>query len=81
MIRYYVTAIQHNRISNAENRTVPFAFDDYNSAIQKFHAQLGSDMNNQTLDWSVVIVWDSDGRVLRTEKWTRTEWEEPEQEE
>lgn len=72
-MRYYVTSIQHNKEADAENRSVPFAFDDYNSALQKFHSQLGADMNNTTLDWSVVIVWDSEGGIIRSEKWKRPE--------
>ena len=76
--RYYVMFVQHNKEVNAENRTVPSAFDSVNQALQKFHEQMGSDMKNQTLDWSVGYILDNLGNVYRTERWTETP-EEPEE--
>lgn len=69
-MRYYVTAIQHNKEKDAENRSIPFAFDTLNEAKQKFHEILGNDMKNATLDWSVCILFTSDGRMVMSERWT-----------
>lgn len=67
--RYYVVFVQHNKEANAENRTVPSAFDTINEALQKFHEQMGNDMKNKTLDWSVGFILDSTGGLLQTERW------------
>lgn len=68
-MRYYVIAIQHNKGADAENRSVPKAYDDKLTARQEFHRQLGVDMNNNTLDWGVVSILNSDGYLEVTEKW------------
>ena len=70
-MRYYVIAIQHNKDVNAENRSVPKAFDDLLTAKQEFHAQLGRDINNSTLDWGIVCILNSYGYLEVTEKWMR----------
>lgn len=69
-MRYYVVVVQHNKEKNAENRSVPKAFDTLNEAKQAFYEQLGKDMANTTLDWSVAYIMDSDGNVRLTEKWS-----------
>lgn len=69
-MRYYVTAIQHNKEKDAENRIVPFAFDTLNEAKQKFHEILGNDMKNATLDWSVCYLFTSEGTMIMSERWT-----------
>ena len=70
-MRFYVTSIQHNMEKDAENRSVPFAFDDINSARQKFHEILSNDMKNATLDWSVAFIFNSEGALITSEKWER----------
>lgn len=80
-MRYYVMTIQHNWEKDAENRTVPSAFNSYNEAKQKFHSQLASDMANQTLDWSLCLIINSEGGVHESEKWTREIVPNPEPEE
>lgn len=70
-MRYYVVAIQHNKVADAENRSVPKAYDDKLLARQEFHRQLGTDMNNTTLDWGIVSILNSDGYLEATEKWER----------
>lgn len=70
-MRYYVVAIQHNKVADAENRSVPKAYDDKFLARQEFHRQLGTDMNNTTLDWGIVSILNSDGYLEATEKWER----------
>ena len=70
-MRYYVIAIQHNKEADAENRSVPKAYDSKLSAKQEFHRQLGVDMNNATLDWGIVSILNSDGYLEATEKWER----------
>jgi len=72
-MRYYVTAIQYNKDAEAENRTVPYAFDTLNEAKQKFHEILGSDMKNATLGWSVAVIFDNNGNMIMSERWTREE--------
>lgn len=48
------------------------------SAKQEYHAQLGKDMANVTLGWSVVYILDSFGNVIESERWTREEEPTPE---
>lgn len=76
--RFYVLTIQYNKVAQAENRTAPKAYDDMLSAKQEYHAQLGKDMANVTLGWSVVYILDSFGNVLESERWTREEEPTPE---
>lgn len=68
-MRYYLVTIQYNKEKEAENRTVPKAFDDVESAIAEFHTQMGKDMKNDTLGWALSIVFDSNGGIIRDEKW------------
>lgn len=72
--RYYVVAVQYNKEVNAENRTVPPTFDSEKKALQYFFEQLGKDMKNTTLGWSVVYVFDNDQNIVRSEKWVDEEW-------
>lgn len=68
-IRYYVVSVQHNKEKDAENRSIPKAFDTELQARQAFHAQLGSDMSNTTLDWSVCMIFTDIGSVIASERW------------
>lgn len=68
-MRYYVIAIQHNKEAQAENRTVPKAYDTRNEAIREFHRQLSTDMNNSTLDWSLCMVVNSEQGIEASERW------------
>ena len=72
-MRYYVVSIQHNKEKAAENRSVPKAFDTELQARQAFHAQLGDDMNNTTLDWSVCMIFTDIGSVIASERWEAPE--------
>lgn len=68
-MRYYVFAVQYNKIVQAENRTVPKAYDKRDDAIAEWHRQLASDMKNETLGWSLCMVINSEGYVEKNEKW------------
>lgn len=68
-MRYYVVSVQHNKDKDAENRSVPKAFDTELQARQAFHAQLGSDMGNAVLDWSVCMIFTDIGSVIASERW------------
>lgn len=71
-MRYYVIAVQHNKLADAENRSVPKAYNDLISAKQEAYRQLSVDMGNQTLDWGVVSILTSDGYLVQpSEKWER----------
>lgn len=70
-MRYYVVSVQHNKDKDAENRSVPKAFDTELQARQAFHAQLGSDMSNATLDWSVCMIFTDIGSVIASERWEK----------
>lgn len=70
-MRYYVIAVQYNRVAEAENRTVPKAYDTFDDAVAEWHRQMANDMKNDTLGWSLCIVLDSNGKMLQREKWTR----------
>lgn len=79
--RFYVMFVQHNKEADAENRTVPVAFDEIKKAYQKYYDQLAKDMNNSTLDWSVGYILDNFGNVIESKYWTdivETTQEEPE---
>lgn len=80
--RYYVFAVQHNKNVNAENRVAPKGYNSWNEALKEFHRQISTDMGNATLDWSFACIIDSDGLMLKTEKWvTDIIEEEPDTEE
>ena len=68
-MRYYVVSVQHNKEKDAENRSIPKAFDTELQARQAFHAQLGDDMSNTTLDWSVCMIFTDIGSVIASERW------------
>lgn len=68
-MRYYVVSVQHNKEKDEENRSVPKAFDTELQARQAFHEQLGSDMSNTTLDWSVCMIFTDIGSVIASERW------------
>lgn len=70
-MRYYVIAIQYNRVAEAENRTAPKAYNTLDEAVAEFHRQMGADMKNDTLGWTLCIVTDSNGFIHRKERWTR----------
>ena len=80
-MRYYLVTIQYNKESQAENRTVPKAFDTMDEAIAEFHVQMGKDMKNATLGWALSIVFDSNGGIVRDEKWVAPIEVEPQTEE
>lgn len=68
-IRYYVTAIQFNKVAGAENRSVPYAYDTLDAAKAKFYTQIGTDINNPNVSRTTVILFDSNGDVRLTECW------------
>lgn len=71
--RYYVLSIQYNKEKGQENRTAPKGYDTIDDAIAEFHTQLSKDMKNETLGWSLCMVIDNNGAVLRDEKWVLNE--------
>lgn len=78
-MRYYVIFIQFNKDAQAENRTVPKAFDTLDDAIAEFHTQMGKDMKNATLGWSMGTIINSEGGQYQkyTDKWVRPVEPEP----
>lgn len=34
---------------------------------------MGKDMKNDTLGWALAIIFDSNGGIIRDERWTRAE--------
>lgn len=70
-MRFYVVTIQHNMVSDAENRSVPKAYDTQNDAIREFHRQMATDMANDTLDWAICRVFNSENEIIKAEKWVR----------
>ena len=68
-MRYYVVSVQHNKEKDTEKRSVPKTFDTELQARQAFHAQLGSDMSNVALDWSVCMIFTDIGSVIASERW------------
>lgn len=72
-MRYYLITIQYNKDSEAENRPQPKGYDSLDDAVADFHTQVGKDMKNNTLGWSLNIVIDEQGNVFRNERWTAEE--------
>ena len=72
-MRYYVVSVKHNKEKDSESRPVPKAFDTELQARQEFHAQLGSDMSNTVLDWSVCMIFTDIGSVIASERWEAPE--------
>lgn len=72
-MRYYVFAVQYNKEAQAENRTVPKAYDSRNDAIKEFHRQLSQDYGNATLGWSICMVINSAMGVECEEKYIAEE--------
>lgn len=70
-MRFYVVAIQYNRIAEAENRTAPKAYNTKDEAIAEWHRQLATDMKNDSLGWSLCMVFDVFGNIIAKERWTR----------
>lgn len=68
-MRYYLVTIQYNREAQAENRTVPKAFDSLNDAEAEFHSQVAKDMKNSILGWSLNMVINDDGGVYLQKKY------------
>ena len=68
-MKYYVLSIQYNKDAQAENRTVPKAYDTRNDAVKEFHRQLSTDMGNSTLGWSICMVINSAMGVEMQEKY------------
>lgn len=69
-MRYYLFTVQHNKITDSENRTIPKAFDNRQDAIAEFHTQMGKDMKNGTLDWALSVVINDAGGIEADEKWS-----------
>lgn len=72
-MRYYLFTVQHNKVADAENRSVPRAFDSRHAAVAAYHAQIAADMSNATLDWSINMLINSAMGVEMSEKWTAEE--------
>ncbi len=70
-MRFYVLAIQYNRVAEAENRTAPKAYNTKDEAIAEWHRQLSTDMKNDSLGWSLCMVFDAFGNIIAKERWTR----------
>lgn len=70
-MRFYVFSVQHNMVAGSENRGVPKAYNTLDEAVAEFHREMAADMKNDTLDWALVMVINSEGGIHRNEKWTR----------
>ena len=68
-MRYYLFTVQYNKDAEAENRSVPKAYDNLNDAMADFHTQMGKDMKNATLGWALSMVIDSNGGIHASEKY------------
>lgn len=78
-MRYYLVTIQYNKVAEAENRTVPKAYDTIDEAVAAFHKQMGADMTNPVLGWALSMVINSEGGVIKNEKWSAVVEPEPEE--
>lgn len=73
--RYYVTSVEFNKVAQAENRSVPSAFDSLDKAKAKFYTTLANNINNNTISDAVVIMFDSNGNKVMSEHWHEEETE------
>lgn len=71
--RFYVTSIEYNKQAKAENRSQPFSFGNIDEAKKKFYQTLANDINNATLSWCNVILWDNYGNLILREYWHEQE--------
>lgn len=71
--RFYVTSVEYNKQAQAENRTVPFAFNTIDEAKKKFYTVLGQNIGNASLSWCNVILWDNYGNLILREYWHEQE--------
>lgn len=71
-MRFYVSAIQHNKNAQAENRTAPTGYNTQFDAETAFYDCLATDRKEATLDWGVVVLFSQDG-VLNFKKWQKPE--------
>lgn len=70
-MRYYLLTVQHNVEKDAENRVAPKGFNTEEEAVAEFHAQMGKDMKNSTLDWAFSMVVNEFGGIVKNERWTK----------
>ena len=71
-MRFYVSAIQHNKNAQAENRTAPTGYNTQFDAETAFYDRLATDRKDATLDWGVAVLFSQDG-VLNFKKWQKPE--------
>lgn len=62
-MRYYLTTIQFNKEAQAENRTIPKAFDKLEDAVTAFFSQVVTDRKNASLGWSVNYITNDFGGI------------------
>lgn len=60
-MRFYVSAIQHNKEKDAENRVAPTGYDDEFVAETAFYDKYATDRKNDTLDWGVIVFFSTEG--------------------
>lgn len=70
-MRYYVTSIEYNENTQAENRTQPKAYNTLDEAKKEFHHILSQNICGATIGWCNVILWDQYGNVLIRDYWQK----------
>lgn len=66
-MRYYVTVVEMT--VNGENRSQPFAYDDKDKAMAKYHSIASQDITSESVIGYVALVWDSEGAIHVDDKW------------
>jgi len=66
-MRYYFNIIENT--VNGENRSVPSAYDDRDSAMAKYHKTVGTDIASEQIIGYVAMVFDSKGGIVALDVW------------
>lgn len=66
-MRYYVNFIENT--INGENRSVPKAYTDLDSAMAFYHKTMGSDISSEQVLGAQAMVWNSAGGIHINDTW------------
>lgn len=57
--RYYVMTVEFSKVSQAENRSQPKAFDSLNEAKASLYRTMSDDIRNENIAWAVGYIMDN----------------------
>lgn len=66
-MKFYVNVIENT--INGENRTVPTAYDNLDSALGKYHSTMGRNISSDQVLGCQILVWNSAGGIHVNDTW------------